>query len=384
MSLPHGDLSERPEAFLTRQCFQVGWSRTRVKAPREPHLATLAPGLVGRNVHAVWRTLVTLTLVAAGVCPLLLRDEPLVVHVPSAFAVVGLDPARHAYQGDDDNGDNDDADNEDEDNDDGDNDDGDNEDGDNDDNENDNDDDEDEDGFDLCAIYEELGIAPPSSLGCSRSISAKSAPVRSPEPTCSTPGQDTVFTSHDGKVTLRIFASSPRPVRVVLYQVINADTAPAPPGAFVRPLVYEVWASYCDAQSRRGISRRSEPGDSLQRPRGGGAGRDSLHHRPPGRRYRDLDPGREAGKRPARELRLGHHHSDRVLHGLGGPLVWASPSASRPIGGVRVEPRPAPGPHATARHPARRGQEAGPGRPRNRPGSLGSPPHHPGTSCPFR
>lgn len=150
----------------------------------------------------------------------MLRDAPQTVRLPSAYASVGLDPAGGVYQGDNDNGDNE-------------------EDGDNEDEDNDNFDD-----LDIGAIYDELGIPRPPSLARPPSISA---PARPPEPTCSMPGRDTVFTSHDGKVALRVFASSSLPVRVVIYQVINAHTAPPPPGTYVSPLVYEVWASSCDA-----------------------------------------------------------------------------------------------------------------------------------------
>jgi hypothetical protein len=76
--------------------------------------------------------------------------------------------------------------------------------------------------------------------------SSSSEARRPPEPTCSTPGQDTVFTSHDDKVTVRIFGNSPRPVRIEIYQVIDFLSAPLPPGNLVGLLAYEIRASYCD------------------------------------------------------------------------------------------------------------------------------------------
>ena len=162
-----------------------------------------------------WLVLVVATLVAVLVGAPLIRDVLQVHHLPSAYAAPGrLDPIGRVHRGD---ADNEDADNEDADNED--------------------------DDFDLCSIYEELGIPPPASFGCSPSVAA---PARPPEPTCTTPGRDAVFTSHDGKVALRVFGSSPLPVRVVLYQVINANSAPPPPGTYVSPLVYEVWAGRCD------------------------------------------------------------------------------------------------------------------------------------------
>lgn len=123
-----------------------------------------------------------------------------------------------------DNGDNNDGDNGDEDNDE-DNDDG----GDDNDNGSDDDDNENYDDFDF----------PPFPTGSS------SDPARAPEPQCSTPGQETVFTSTDGKVSVRVFGNSP-PVRVEVYQVIDFLAAPLPPGNLVGLLAYEIRASYCD------------------------------------------------------------------------------------------------------------------------------------------
>ena len=120
--------------------------------------------------------------------------------------------------GDNNGGDNGDADNSDADN-----------------NSNSNSNDNDSDGNDN---FGDLDFPPPSS--------SSSSPSRPPEPTCSTPGQDTLFTSRDDKVTLRVFASTPRPVRVEIYQVIDFLSAPLPPGTLVGLLAYEIRASYCD------------------------------------------------------------------------------------------------------------------------------------------
>lgn len=73
-----------------------------------------------------------------------------------------------------------------------------------------------------------------------------SGPVRPPEPVCAQPGQDTTFTSRDGKATVRVFASTPRPVKVEILQVIDFLSAPLPPGNLVGLLAYEIRASYCD------------------------------------------------------------------------------------------------------------------------------------------
>ena len=75
--------------------------------------------------------------------------------------------------------------------------------------------------------------------------STSSEPRRPPEPVCSTPGQETVFTSHDDRATVRVIGNS-RPVRVEIYQVIDFLSAPLPPGNLVGLLAYEIRASYCD------------------------------------------------------------------------------------------------------------------------------------------
>lgn len=83
----------------------------------------------------------------------------------------------------------------------------------------------------------DIDIPPPPPL----------APARPPEPVCSTPGQETVFTSPDGKLAVRVFPTMPRPVRIEVYQVIDFLSAPLPPGNIVGLLAYEIRASYCDA-----------------------------------------------------------------------------------------------------------------------------------------
>ena len=55
-----------------------------------------------------------------------------------------------------------------------------------------------------------------------------SGPTRPAEPECARPGQDTTFTSYDGKVKVRIFASTPEQVRVEILQVIDFLNAPLP------------------------------------------------------------------------------------------------------------------------------------------------------------
>jgi hypothetical protein len=71
-------------------------------------------------------------------------------------------------------------------------------------------------------------------------------PTVPPQPTCSTPGQDTVFTWGGGRVAVRVFGSTPQPLRVQAYLVENPYDAPQPPGTPVYTLMYEIRASSCD------------------------------------------------------------------------------------------------------------------------------------------
>src|SRR5215216_3662761 len=177
-----------------------------------------------------WLVPVVAILVITIAVPTLVHDVLLPRPTPSAFAASGgLDPTGHVYRGDNDNdGDNDDG-----------GDDNDNGDDDNDNGRDDNDSSGNDNDFDINDIYDDLGIPRPSS-------SSTRSRARDLEPTCSPPGQDTVFNSYDGKVAIQVFASSPRPLRVVIYRVINVQTAPQPPGDLVGTLVYEIRASYCD------------------------------------------------------------------------------------------------------------------------------------------
>jgi hypothetical protein len=78
-------------------------------------------------------------------------------------------------------------------------------------------------------------------------LPSASGPGRKPEPVCTTPGQDTLFTSQDGKATVRVFSTTPRPVRIEIDRVIDFLSAPLPPGTLVGLLAYEIRASNCDA-----------------------------------------------------------------------------------------------------------------------------------------
>jgi len=74
-----------------------------------------------------------------------------------------------------------------------------------------------------------------------------SEPARQAVPACAQPGQDVIFTSRDGKVTVRAFANRSVPVRVEILPVIDFLSAPLPPGNLVGLLAYEIRASHCDS-----------------------------------------------------------------------------------------------------------------------------------------
>ena len=79
-------------------------------------------------------------------------------------------------------------------------------------------------------------------------LPSSSGPSRPPEPVCAQPGQDTVFTSRDGKVAVRVFANRSAPVRIEILPIIDFLSAPLPPGNLVGLLAYEIRASHCDGQ----------------------------------------------------------------------------------------------------------------------------------------
>lgn len=71
-------------------------------------------------------------------------------------------------------------------------------------------------------------------------------PTRPPEPACALPGQETVFTSYDEKVMVRVFPNTPQPVKIEILQIIDFLSAPLPPGNLVGLLAYEIRATTCD------------------------------------------------------------------------------------------------------------------------------------------
>jgi hypothetical protein len=172
-------------------------------------------------------------LVAVLMTPLLIPNSLRLSGFESVYAAAGHFNEPSIRQNDDD-GDNDED--EDEDNDGGDNEDGDNEDRDNEDRDNEGDD-NDNDEFDDNDNFDDFGLDIPPLY----------SPRAQPRLACSEPGEETSFASYDDKVHVRVFASTPRPVRVEILQIVNLQQAPSPPGQLVGLLAYEIQASYCDA-----------------------------------------------------------------------------------------------------------------------------------------
>ncbi len=72
------------------------------------------------------------------------------------------------------------------------------------------------------------------------------APVSRPAAAaCSVPGQESTVTSADGRVTLRVFATMPRPVRLTVRLPLEPGVTPAPPGPIVGGLLFQLIAEEC-------------------------------------------------------------------------------------------------------------------------------------------
>jgi hypothetical protein len=79
-----------------------------------------------------------------------------------------------------------------------------------------------------------------------RQAPAAPAPVARPAAAaCSIPGQESAVTSDDGRVTVRVFGTMPRPVRLLVRLPLEAGVTPAPPGPVVGGLLFQVIAEEC-------------------------------------------------------------------------------------------------------------------------------------------
>jgi hypothetical protein len=86
------------------------------------------------------------------------------------------------------------------------------------------------------------GNSAPSSV----TSSSSSAPPPPPPPSCSTPGQEMLFTSPDGRVTVRVFAAMAQSVRISFAMPVDPATVPPAPGPVIGGLLFQLSAQTCD------------------------------------------------------------------------------------------------------------------------------------------
>ena len=72
---------------------------------------------------------------------------------------------------------------------------------------------------------------------------ALAAPLAAPA--CSTPGQESSVTSDDGRVTVRVFGTMPRPIRLTIRLPLEPGVTPPPPGPIVGGLLFQLIAEEC-------------------------------------------------------------------------------------------------------------------------------------------
>ncbi len=75
-----------------------------------------------------------------------------------------------------------------------------------------------------------------------RQISAPAPPA----PVCSTPGKEITFTSSDGRVSVRVFASMGQSVKITILSPVDAASVPPAPGQKVDNLLFQVIAEGCN------------------------------------------------------------------------------------------------------------------------------------------
>ena len=68
------------------------------------------------------------------------------------------------------------------------------------------------------------------------------------QPSCSTPGQQSSFTSSDGTVSVTVYAGMPQGVRFRIRKPVDPGSVPAVPGQRVDALLFELIAETCDGQ----------------------------------------------------------------------------------------------------------------------------------------
>lgn len=74
-------------------------------------------------------------------------------------------------------------------------------------------------------------------------------------PSCSSPGQDIVFASDDGRVAVRVFGNMPEGVRIRVRMPVAPGSVPPVPGTQVNGLLFELLAERCDGTALGELSR---------------------------------------------------------------------------------------------------------------------------------
>jgi len=75
---------------------------------------------------------------------------------------------------------------------------------------------------------------------------AQAAPPPPPQPACSTPGQDSTFTSSDGRVSVHVFPSVTQSIKITIASPVDAASVPPAPGQKVDNLTFQVIAEGCN------------------------------------------------------------------------------------------------------------------------------------------
>ena len=77
------------------------------------------------------------------------------------------------------------------------------------------------------------------------SLPTRTTTTQAAAPTCSTPGQETAFTSANQRIVVRIFPTTEPSVRVEIRPVFDLLSIPNPPGQLVGLLIYDIVAGVC-------------------------------------------------------------------------------------------------------------------------------------------
>jgi hypothetical protein len=77
---------------------------------------------------------------------------------------------------------------------------------------------------------------------------------------CSTPGQEHVFASNDGKIAVRVFASMSRSVRITVDRQVDTSALPPVPGQQVDTLIFRITAEDCNGGSLQSLPAEANLG----------------------------------------------------------------------------------------------------------------------------